>query len=341
MSCGNVPNFNSWLQTAWGAGQEYSSVCTAFYGASNLVFGQNPPYYLDDFKAVYPKFFGLATALSGCTVTAGSKTVTVPSMNGLDYGQFLQAWGLFPKGTVICGLGNNEITLNNAALASSSNATLQVYQSPPVPTGVILLYLNLAYASLVQARWQEQWPVGMALYIAHFLTLYAKSDSSQVFETLQTATHGETPAGAVPGTVYTLSAQPPGGVLQALTKNGKFLVPSTAYTLSGNTITLAAPTVSNDVLYATWLIEVQAFTSGQPNGATIAAQGLFGGTQVSKSVGDVSVSYAVLDSLKEWGTLQTTTYGTQLATVARVVGSGPMVIWALLLCVTLCTMMTG
>jgi hypothetical protein len=145
----------------------------------------------------------------------------------------------------------------------------------------------------------------------------------------------------VPGTVYTLSAQPPGGVLQALTKNGKFLVPSTAYTLSGNTITLAAPTVSNDVLYATWLIEVQAFTSGQPNGATIAAQGLFGGTQVSKSVGDVSVSYAVLDSLKEWGTLQTTTYGTQLATVARVVGSGPMVIWALLLCVTLCTMMTG
>ena len=325
-SCGNVPNFTAWLSNAWGAGQEYSSVCAAFYGASNMVFGQNPPYYLDDFKAVYPKFFGLATALSGCTVTAGSKTVTVPSMNGLDYGQFIQAWGLFPKGTVICGLGNNEITLNNAALASNSNATLQNYQSPPVPVGVSLLYLNLAYASLVFERWQEQWLVGMALYIAHFLTLYAKSDSSEVFEILQTAVHGETPSGAVPGTVYTLSAAPPGGVLQALTKNGSFLVPGTAYTLSGNTITLTAATVLNDVLYATWPVEVQAFTSGQPNGATIAAQGLAGGIQQSKGVGDVSVAYAVLDSLKEWGALQLTSYGQQLATMARVVGSGPLVI---------------
>jgi hypothetical protein len=326
-SCGNVPSFSSWLQTAWGTGQEYDAVCTAFYGASNMVFGQNPPYCLDDFKAVYPKFFGLPTALSGCGTTLGSKVVTVPSMNGLDYGQFIQAWGTFPKGTVICGLGANEITLSTAALATSGTATLQVYQSPPVPVGVILLYLNLAYASLVFERWQEQWLVGIALYIAHFLTLYAKSDSSEVFETLQTAVHGETPSGTVPGTVYTLSAVPPGNTLQALTKNGSFLVPGTAYTLSGNTITLTAATVTDDVLYATWPVEVQAFTSGQPNGASIAAQGLFGGVQVSKSVGDVSVSYQALDSLKDWGTFQTTTYGAQLATMARAVGAGPMVIW--------------
>ena len=325
--CGGFPNFDAWLGEAWGAGQEYSSVCAAFYGASNMVFGQNPPYFLDDFKAVYPKFFGLATALSNCGTTLGSKTVTVPSMNGLDYGQFIQAWGTFPKGTVICGLGAGEITLSTAALSTSGAVTLQVYQSPPVPVGVILLYLNLAYASLVFERWQEMWLVGLALYIAHFLTLYAKSDSSEVFETLQTAVHGETPSGAVPGTVYTLSAVPPGNVLQALTKNGSFLVPGTAYTLSGNTVTLTAATVSNDVLYATWPVEVQAFTSGQPNGASIAAQGLAGGIQSSKSVGDVSVSYATLDSLKEWGALQLTSYGQQLATMARVVGSGPMVVY--------------
>jgi hypothetical protein len=292
-----------------------------------MVFGQNPPYCLDDFKAVYPKFFGLPTALSGCVTTLGSKVVTVPSMNGLDYGQFIQAWGTFPKGTVICGLGANEITLSTAALATSGTATLQVYQSPPVPVGVILLYLNLAYASLVFERWQEQWLVAVALYIAHFLTLYAKSDSSEVFETLQTAVHGETPSGTVPGTVYTLSAVPPGNTLQALTKNGSFLVPGTAYTLSGNTITLTAATVTDDVLYATWPVEVQAFTSGQPNGATIAAQGLAGGIQSSKTVGDVSVSYATLDSLKGWGALQLTSYGQQLVTMACVVGAGPMVVY--------------
>jgi hypothetical protein len=44
-------------------------------------------------------------------------------------------------------------------------------------------------------------------------------------------------------------------------------------------------------------------------------------------VGDVSVSYQALDSLKDWGTFQTTTYGAQLATMARTVGAGPMVIW--------------
>jgi hypothetical protein len=326
-SCGNVPNFTAWLSNAWGAGQEYSSVCAAFYGASNMVFGQNPPYFLDDFKAVYPKFFGLPTSLSGCGTTLGSKVVTVPSMNGLDYGQFIQAWGTFPKGTVICGLGAGEVTLSTAALSTSGTATLQVYQSPPVPVGVILLYLKLAYASLVFERWQEQWLVGLALYIAHFLTLYAKSDSSEVFETLQTAVHGETPSGAVPGTVYTLSAVPPGNTLQALTKNGSFLVPGTAYALSGDMITLASPTVLNDVLYATWPVEVQAFTSGQPNGASIAAQGLAGGIQSSKSVGDVSVSYATLDSLKGWGALQLTSYGQQLVTMACVVGAGPMVVY--------------
>jgi hypothetical protein len=292
-----------------------------------MVFGQNPPYFLDDFKAVYPKFFGLPTSLSGCGTTLGSKVVTVPSMNGLDYGQFIQAWGTFPKGTVICGLGAGEVTLSTAALSTSGTATLQVYQSPPVPVGVILLYLKLAYASLVFERWQEQWLVGLALYIAHFLTLYAKSDSSEVFETLQTAVHGETPSGAVPGTVYTLSAVPPGNTLQALTKNGSFLVPGTAYALSGNMITLASPTVLNDVLYATWPVEVQAFTSGQPNGASIAAQGLAGGIQSSKTVGDVSVSYATLDSLKGWGALQLTSYGQQLVTMACVVGAGPMVVY--------------
>ena len=72
---------------------------------------------------------------------------------------------------------------------------------------------------------------------------------------------------------------------------------------------------------------MQAFTSGQPNGAQIAAQGLAGGIQASKSVGDVSVSYQVLTSLEEWGSWQLTSYGQQLATAAKVMGAGPMVVY--------------
>lgn len=322
----NTLNFNAWLDNTWGAGCSFEVACGAFFDATNLVFGQNPPYYLDDFRSMYPKFFGLPTALTGCSTVTGSAVVTVTSLSGIDYGQFVQAVGVFPPGTVITGIGNSTITLNNAALTTGS-ATLLVFEASPVPAGVILTYLNLAYASLVQARWQEQWYVAMGWFIAHYCTLYARSDASAVFQTLQTTLHTETPVGAVPGTVYTLSSTPPGGSVQSLTKNGLFLIPGVAYTLIGNTITLATPTVLNDVLFAVWPVETQTFTANAPNGAQIAAQGLAGGIQTSKSVGDVSVGYQALTSLEDWGAWNLTSYGQLLATMAKTVGAGPMVIW--------------
>lgn len=323
----NTPNFNGWLQNVWGAGAAFETVCGQFFGATNIVLGQNPPYFLDDFRSIYPKFFGLPTSLSGCSATIGTAVVNVPSTAGIDYGQFVQAPGTFPKGTVIIDIGANTITLNQNAIVSNSNLTLMVFEASPIPTGVILMYLNLAYASLVQARWQEQWFVAMGWFIAHYCTLYARSDASTVFETLQTTMHVETPTGAIPGTVYTLSSIPPGGVLQALTKDGLFLVPNVAYTLSGVTVTLAVATIPGDVLSAVWPVETQVFLASAPNGAQIAAQGLAGGIQTSKSVGDVSVSYQTLVALEDWGQWNLTIYGQELATMARVMGSGPMVIW--------------
>lgn len=325
----NVPNFNAWLQTAWGAGGEYWSAGYAnfFSAATNLVFGQNPPYYLDNFLSIYPKFFGLATAVSGVSTTIGSSVVTVTAANGINYGQFVYAPGVLASGSVVTGISGNSITLSSNALATSTNLTAMWYQSAPIPIAVILLYLNLANASLVQCRWQEQWWVAMGWFIAHYLTLYAKSDASEVFELLQTAVHGETPVGSTPGTVYTLSSAPPAESLQALTKNGQFLTPGIDYTLNGATITLAVATQSTDSLYATWPVQFTTLTSAQLNGAQIAAQGLAGGIQTSKSVGDVSVSYQPLTALEDWGQWNLTTYGQQLATMARVIGSGPMVVW--------------
>lgn len=327
MGTQNWPNFNAWLQNTWGAGQEYTVVCNEFYGASNFVYGQNPPYYLDDFKAIYPKFFGLPTALSGCSTEVGSSVVTVPSVLGLDYGQFLQAFGVFPKGTIIVDIGDGVITVNTTALVTSVNATLQIFEASPIANGVILMYLRLAYTSLVHARWQEQWFVAMGWFIAHYCTLYAKSDASEVFETLETTMHTETPIGAIPGTAYTLSDVPPGGTLQSLTKNGLFQTPGVDYILNGSNITMTHATVAGDTLYAVWPVQTQTFTSNAPNGAQIAAQGLAGGIQTSKSVGDVSVGYQALAALDDWAAWGLTSYGQQLATMARVVGSGPALIW--------------
>jgi len=45
----------------------------------------------------------------------------------------------------------------------------------PIPPSVLQMYVNLASASVSQQRWCDAWQVGMALFIAHFATLYVQS----------------------------------------------------------------------------------------------------------------------------------------------------------------------
>lgn len=322
------PNYSEWLLQAWGAGQELSTgaLIQTLGQAGNFVYGTNPPYYLDDFAAFYPKFFGLPLTLSNCQTTSGSADVTVPSANGLLIGQFVQS-GNFPKGTTIQSINGNVVTMNQGASATSAAATLQVYSTTAIPTFVIQSYINLAVASLVQARWQDLWVIAIGWFVAHYCTLYAQTDATELTTALQTVIHGEAPAGAIPGTVYTLSANPPAGTLQALTKNGSLLVPGADYTLSGVTITLAASTGAGDVLWAFWPVLQQVTQPSALSTAQIAAQGIATGIQVSKGVGDVSVGYQALASLEAWGQWNLTKYGQQLVTNAEVIGAGPALIY--------------
>jgi hypothetical protein len=238
---GNWPDFDAWLQTAWGAENSFFSTCGQG-GSIGFIFGQNPPYYLDDFLSIYPKFFGAPTSVTSAAITAGSNVITLADTAGLGYGQFLQGTGL-AKGTVITALGTGSITVNQPALADGTGVTLQVYENPPVPVAVAQLYINLALASLVQARWEDSWYIAVAWFVAHYLTLYAKSDSVDI-----------------------------------------------------------------------------------SSGVGVAAQGLALGIQTSKSVGDVSVGYTVLAALEDWAAWNLTLYGQHLSTMARVVGSGPVLI---------------
>jgi hypothetical protein len=333
MSCGAqglIPNFNAWLQTAWGSGAEYwsSGPTGLFANASNLVFGQNPPYFLDDFLSFFPKFFGVPTSFMGGTTTLGGNQITALSSTvGIFIGQFLVSAD-FPKGTIVTAVTSSAVTVNNNAIANDNNATLQVYTNPVAPIAVIQLYLRLAYASLVFNRWQEEWCVAMGWFIAHYLTLYIRSDAQQVLTLVQASIHGEAPTGAKPGTIFNLSATPTNGVLQGLYKNGVFQTPGGVdYTLVGNVITMTNTVTVNDTLYANWPVNTTVTTPTTYTPAQIAAQGIANGIEVSKSVGDVSASYSVLESLKEFGQWNLTLYGQQLATMAKVIGSGPMVIW--------------
>jgi hypothetical protein len=117
--------------------------------------------------------------------------------------------------------------------------------SPPVydlvlPPAVLQMYVNLASASINFARWQDQWLMGMALFIAHFATLYMESEGN---------------AGTTPG--------------------------------------------------------------------AIARSGLASGILVSQSAGNVSQSVQPPD-LEEFAAWNLTIYGQNLATLARIIGIGPM-----------------
>lgn len=47
--------------------------------------------------------------------------------------------------------------------------------SGKVPDSVMQFYINLANSSLSYSRWGDSWEMGMALYIAHYLTLYIQA----------------------------------------------------------------------------------------------------------------------------------------------------------------------
>lgn len=146
--------------------------------ASGSVWGSNPPYTLSDFLAVYPKFFGPATAAPGGTITTGTASLAFTALAaGAAAGQLITGPGL-PGGTTISSISGSTLTLSNQATATETSQAYSIYTAPVVPLVVLQLYINLALASIMQARWQGTWLLGMALFIAHYTTLYMQSESA-------------------------------------------------------------------------------------------------------------------------------------------------------------------
>jgi hypothetical protein len=324
---GSWPNFDGWLNVAWGSGAAYD-VVGSWPDGSNMTFGRNPPFTLNDILAQYPNFFGAPVSVAVTGAASGSASFAVASAAGLAMGQLVTdpLAGTVPPETYVQSVVGTTITLTNQL--TGSPAALSFYTAPLLPLVVLVAYTRLAWSSIMQQRWGSAWPVAMGWFVAHYATLYLKSSVAEMVTALQTVIHGEVPMGATPGAAYALTAAPPGNALQSLTKNGKFMQPNVDYTLAGNAITLAAPTLAGDQLYATWPTQ-QAVQTPNPGltGAQVAAQALANGILTSKSVGDVSAGYTPLASLESWGAWNLTVFGQQLATMGKIVGAGPSVMW--------------
>lgn len=236
-----TPDWSLWLNTTWGFPDDV--IYGSLFGAQNVVFGTNPPYSIQTFFSMYTKFGGTPLAVGSAIIVLGSAAVTVPSSTGLAVGNPVAGAGI-PDGAFIQSVDSGtQVTLTVLATASGT-ITLTAWNATTIPVLIVLTYLMLATASLVAARWQEQWIVAMGLFVAHYLTLYARAD--------------------------------------------------------GNPLS---------------------------NIGQIAAQGLSFGITVAKAVGDVSVSFQPIVDLEEFGAWNLTLYGQLLATMARVVGAGPMLLY--------------
>jgi hypothetical protein len=241
----HVPNYTSWINEAWGwpqeLGDEWFSIAA---NASNVIIGGNPPYVINQFLAIYPKFFGIPLAFVG-TTDGTTGTILVANTTGLSVGQLITGPGIANGSVITVITPNVSIVVGQNTTAAGSGVTLSCYSSMPIPLPVLTSYMYLATWSIQIGRWFGMWQTAVALYIAHFATLWIRSEA------------------AVPNTTA----------------------------------------------------------------AQIAQAGISVGIQISKSVQDVSVSYQALGDNDEFVAWQMTTYGQQLITFAKALGSGMMMCW--------------
>jgi hypothetical protein len=243
-----TPNYNLLLASAWGGWPDYFG--PSIIGSSGIVLGTNPPYSLADFFAFYPKFGGPPVTVPAHLV-AGSPIILLPDGSPpintydppLNLGQLILGYGITFRSVVVSLDGPLQFTISEDA-TYDGDVQLYFYPNPLLPVGVIMVYIALASASLVYTRWQEAWPVAMSLYIAHFCTLWLRSDGQQ------------------------------------------------------------------------------ACMAG-----SAAASGLAQGITVSRTAGPVTKGSQPVPGLEAWGSWNETSYGQQFISWAKVVGSGPMLIW--------------
>lgn len=194
-----APDLELFLNEWWGGGAQCSfdwarGVATL---ASNYLVGGNPLYQISDFFVMYPKFGTFPKAITGAAINnAGAGyavndlvAVVQPDASGgtlqvaaVDGGGGITAFAAItpPEGTgtgysVASGLAT---TTSGTGTGATVNVTsLSAYNSS-VPQLVVQAYVTLASAALQSVRWGETWRIAMALYVAHFLTLYLRSEGA-------------------------------------------------------------------------------------------------------------------------------------------------------------------
>ena len=188
-----IPDLSLFYMDIYGGfGLDWPGWSSAYLGlASGLPQAGNPSYTLADFLALFPKFFGPATYVSG-TFTSGTNQVTnigAVAVALIQPGMLITSSSL-PSNTIVVATDPTagSITVSNQATANGT--VMAVYETAPVPMAIIQTFINLATAALMSSRWREMWAVAMGWYVAHFVTMYLRSEETGAVTAAQVAQSG-------------------------------------------------------------------------------------------------------------------------------------------------------
>lgn len=188
--CG-PPSIENLLSEWWGGGVD----CSFFIGASvsNLAFGGNPLYQIDDFLAFYPKFGTYIESITAAQPNSGTPGAGYAVNDQLTVVQPDAQNGILTVAAVTSGVPT-ALTVSNGGSGYSvakglattggtgTGALVDILAISAffgkLPQVVLQTYINLANASLQKAKWQDSWLLGMHLFVAHYATLYLSSEGN-------------------------------------------------------------------------------------------------------------------------------------------------------------------
>jgi len=182
MSSYGFPDICGFYDMLYGtAGVDFQSLTCSYFGiASGMVFSGNPPYTLTDFLGVYAKFFGPPSNFNTLGITPASAAVTgftVVNIQGIAKGQLIVNTNAFPKDTLVVSVSGTTVTMSNPAIAGTTETTLTIYEMPFMPIIVMMSYLQLALACIIQNRYKQSWFMAVAYFVAHYCTLFLRTES--------------------------------------------------------------------------------------------------------------------------------------------------------------------
>jgi Protein of unknown function (DUF4054) len=193
MSSGFSPDWSQILEQWWGGSFNNYTLSASLLTAANLTgMGGNPPYQLSDFLNVYPKFgtstqsvVNLSLSAAGANYTVGDALALVQTGASGARVQVLAVSGtgavttfVLTDGGVGYAVASGLVTTGGTGAGAAFNVIEVSVGDTVVPPFVLQMFINLANASLQQSRWLDTWPFAMSLFVAHFATLYLRSEGN-------------------------------------------------------------------------------------------------------------------------------------------------------------------